>query len=77
MFDFALTLNVVQPDSEPKEQAVVYLSPQHAKALLQVLSENVTLYESVYGKINLDVDPDRVESLISEGKIKAVEGTVV
>jgi hypothetical protein len=32
----------------------VYVSPQQAKALLNVLRENVTQYESAFGEIKLE-----------------------
>jgi hypothetical protein len=32
----------------------VYVSPQQAKALLNVLQQNVTQYESAFGQINLE-----------------------
>ncbi len=32
----------------------VYLSPQQAKALLNVLTQNVTQYESAFGEIRLE-----------------------
>lgn len=41
------------------EQSVsVTMSPQHAKALLRVLSTNLSEYESRFGEINLPPDPD-------------------
>jgi hypothetical protein len=32
----------------------IYVSPQQAKALLNVLQQNVTQYESAFGQINLE-----------------------
>jgi hypothetical protein len=35
----------------------VYLSPQQAKALLNVLQQNVTQYEAAFGEIKLEPQP--------------------
>ncbi len=35
----------------------VYLSPQQAKALLNVLQQNVTQYETAFGQIKLEPQP--------------------
>jgi flagellar protein FlaG len=35
----------------------IYLSPQQAKALLNVLQQNVTQYESAFGEIRLEPQP--------------------
>jgi flagellar protein FlaG len=35
----------------------VYLSPQQAKALLNVLQQNVTQYETAFGEIKLEPTP--------------------
>ena len=35
----------------------IYLSPQQAKALLNVLQQNITQYESAFGEIRLEPNP--------------------
>ncbi len=35
----------------------IYLSPQQAKALLNVLQQNVTQYETAFGEIRLEPQP--------------------
>ena len=74
LFDFSLTLNTVDPDGIHQEQGVLYLSPQHAKALLQVLSDNVNMYESLFGPINLETDEKQLEMLSSQGRIQIAAG---
>jgi flagellar protein FlaG len=36
----------------------VYLSPQQAKALLNILQQNVTQYETAFGEIKLEPHPE-------------------
>jgi flagellar protein FlaG len=35
----------------------IYLSPQQAKALMNVLTQNVTQYEAAFGEIKLEPHP--------------------
>ena len=58
VWDFFLVFGTMQ---QPSEQEVeirnfqgVYLSPQQAKALMTILQQNVTNYESTFGEIKLD-----------------------
>ena len=60
VWDFQLVFGIVHQDS-PDEVNVqnalgVYLSPQQAKALLNVLQQNVTQYEAAFGEIRLEPD---------------------
>jgi len=58
LWDFFLmfgTLNQTAPDSVTIESFQgIYLSPQQAKALLNVLQQNVAQYESTFGEIRLE-----------------------
>ena len=58
LWDFFLMfgrVNQTAPDSVSISNFQgVYLSPQQAKALLNVLRENVTQYESAFGEIRLE-----------------------
>src|SRR5512140_1384486 len=58
VWDFFLqfgTISQTQPDVVDIEYFQgVYLSPQQAKALLNVLQQNVATYESTFGEIKLD-----------------------
>ena len=58
LWDFFLqfgTLNQTAPDEvEIKSFQGVYLSPQQAKALLNVLTQNISQYERAFGEIKLD-----------------------
>jgi flagellar protein FlaG len=58
LWDFFLTFGRVN-QTAPDQVAVhnfegVYLSPQQAKALLNVLQQNVTQYETAFGEIRLE-----------------------
>ena len=58
LWDFLLLFGLVNQTS-PENVSIqnfqgVYLSPQQAKALLNVLQQNVTQYESAFGEINLE-----------------------
>ncbi len=58
VWDFFLqfgTINQTVPDAVEMEYFQgIYLSPQQAKALLNVLHQNVATYESTFGEIKLD-----------------------
>ena len=58
LWDFFLMfgrVNQIAPDSVAIHNFQgVYISPQQAKALLNVLRENVTQYESAFGEIKLE-----------------------
>src|SRR5437868_5300256 len=58
VWDFFLVFGTLQPQSETHVEVRnfqgVYLSPQQAKALLNVLQQNVVNYEAAFGEIKLD-----------------------
>ena len=58
LWDFFLLfgrVNQTAPDSVSIQNFQgIYLSPQQAKALLNVLQQNVTQYESAFGEIRLE-----------------------
>jgi hypothetical protein len=58
LWDFFLlfgTVNQTAPDSVSIQNFQgVFLSPQQAKALVNVLTQNVTQYESTFGEIKLE-----------------------
>ena len=58
LWDFFLLfgrVNQTAPDSVSIQNFQgIYVSPQQAKALLNVLRENVTQYESAFGEIKLE-----------------------
>jgi len=58
LWDFFLSFGRVS-QSTPEAVSIqnfqgIYVSPQQAKALLNVLRENVTQYESAFGEIKLE-----------------------
>jgi uncharacterized protein DUF3467 len=58
VWDFFLVFGTMQQQSETQVEVQnfqgVYLSPQQAKALMAILQQNVTSYESTFGEIKLD-----------------------
>ena len=58
LWDFFLmfgTVNQAAPDSVMIHNFQgIYLSPQQAKALLNVLTQNISQYESTFGEIKLE-----------------------
>lgn len=63
LWDFYLLFGNIQQDSRPGHVSIrsfqgIYLSPQQAKALLNVLQQNVQQYESAFGEIRLEPKGD-------------------
>jgi flagellar protein FlaG len=58
LWDFFLsfgTLNQTGPDTVSIHNFQgIYLSPQQAKALLNIMQQNITQYESTFGEIKLE-----------------------
>ena len=58
VWDFFLVFGTVQQQNESQVEIRnfqgVYLSPQQAQALLGLLQQNVTGYETAFGEIKLD-----------------------
>jgi flagellar protein FlaG len=58
VWDFFLVFGTLQQQSETQVEVQnfqgIYLSPQQAKALVGVLQQSVTSYESAFGEIKLD-----------------------
>ena len=58
VWDFFLVFGTLQQQSETQVEVRnfqgIYLSPQQAKALLNVLQQNVTQYETAFGEIKLE-----------------------
>lgn len=58
LWDFFLLFGVVHPTA-PDQVSIqnfqgIYVSPQQAKALLNVLQQNVSQYEATFGEIRLE-----------------------
>jgi hypothetical protein len=61
LWDFFLLFGVVN-QTAPDQVSIqnfqgIYVSPQQAKALLNVLQQNVSQYESTFGEIKLEPKP--------------------
>jgi uncharacterized protein DUF3467 len=58
VWDFFLVFGTLLQQSETQVEVQnfqgVYLSPQQAKALVAILQQNVSSYESTFGEIKLD-----------------------
>jgi len=70
LFDFALIFGMLQQLSPTKVQVnqmqAVFISPQQAKALLGVLTENLRKYEEAFGQINLELKGGPLLAVTSE-----------
>jgi Protein of unknown function (DUF3467) len=61
LWDFFLMFGLATPTS-PESVSIqnfqgIYLSPPQAKALLNILQQNVTQYETAFGEIKLEAHP--------------------
>jgi flagellar protein FlaG len=58
VWDFFLVFGTLQQQTEAQVEVTnfqgIYLSPQQAKALLNVLQQNIINYEKTFGEIKLD-----------------------
>jgi hypothetical protein len=58
VWDFQLTFGLAASDSPDqvtiRNHQAIFLSPQQAKALLNILGQNVAQYEQAFGVINLE-----------------------
>lgn len=58
VWDFFLVFGTLQQQSETQVEVTnfqgIYMSPQQAKALLNVLQQNIVNYEKTFGEIKLD-----------------------
>jgi len=61
VWDFQLTFGIASSDGPDqvtiRNHQAVFLSPQQAKALLNVLGQNIAQYEQAFGPLNLEPQP--------------------
>lgn len=58
-YEFMLDFGQFQPEGKRAFMDVrIVTSPQHAKAILRALEDNISIYEEKYGKINISVDQE-------------------
>jgi flagellar protein FlaG len=66
LWDFCLSFGTIHQESVDvvtiKTSHSVYLSPQQAKALWNVLGQNLAQYEQTFGQISLEPKPPVVNS---------------
>ena len=67
IWDFFLAFGTVDTDAQPAPDQIqianfqgIYLSPQQAKALQNVLTHNLAQYEKTFGPISLDASAQRL-----------------
>jgi hypothetical protein len=69
IWDFLLTFGRLQAQSSTEVEVHnfqgIYLSPQQAKALLQILEQNLAQYEKTFGQIKLDATAAQVPGQIN------------
>lgn len=70
-FDFSFLFSQNSPH-ENQKLGEILMSPEHAKVFSNILVNNINQYESMFGEIPA-VDPEKMQKLHQEGKIK-VEG---
>ncbi len=62
-YEFMLDFGQFQPEGKRAFMDVrVVTSPQHAKAILKALKDNIATFEEKYGKINLDMGYEEEDS---------------
>jgi hypothetical protein len=71
VWDFFLVFGTLEQQA-PDEVKIdnfqgIYLSPQQAKALLNVLGHNVAQYEQTFGPISLDGNPPGTQRFVIPG----------
>jgi flagellar protein FlaG len=58
VWDFQLVFGLASSDSPDqvtiRNHQAIYLSPQQAKALMNVLGQNIAQYEQAFGNLNLE-----------------------
>ena len=59
--------------SDEEFRVAIHMSPQHTKALCNILTENIITYEKLYGNIKLDPLKDAVIELKAANKIQVVK----
>ncbi len=58
-YEFILDFGQFQPEGKNAFMDVrIITSPQHVKAILKTLKDNIAIYEEKYGKINIETDQD-------------------
>lgn len=59
-YEFMIDFGQFQPEGKEAFMDVrIITSPQHAKAILKALKENIAIYEEKYGKINITSDEEK------------------
>jgi hypothetical protein len=72
-FDFSLDMSYRGANSPLNDMRVV-MSPQHYKAMIQVMIDNLNKYEELFGSIPMEVNQDVFTRLKEQGMIRdAVE----
>jgi len=66
-YEFMLDFGQFQPEGKRAFMDVrVVTSPQHAKAILKALKDNIAIYEEKYGTINLNTGLEEEENTDTE-----------
>ena len=71
IWDFFLVFGTVNTDAQPAPDQIqitnfqgIYLSPQQAKALQNVLTHNLAQYEKTFGPISLDASNPQAQRFV-------------
>jgi len=67
VWDFFLSFGVMHQDTPEAatiiEEQAIYLSPQQAKALWQLLGQNLAQYEQTFGPLNLETKDEERQAI--------------
>lgn len=68
-YDMVINFAHNTPDGVVQKKLRVTMSLQHGKKLAQALTEQIQLYEELYGTLNVEANPDALKRLSDDGKI--------
>lgn len=78
MNDFRLTffenVSIAKNPLEKRPRCTVSMSPQHLKSLAKVISDQLSLYEKLFGSISLDVDQALWQQVSATSETPKMEG---
>lgn len=71
-YEFLIDFGVTSPETPDKAMmgVRVAMSPQHAKALLKAMGENIVKYEDKYGRVSFPPAVDDVGKLLGQFGLK-------
>lgn len=71
-FDLILNVGFRSPDNDINEHLKLVMSPAHMKKLHGMLSEAVNNYESLFGTIHIEPNPEALQKMQEQGEIEVL-----